>query len=362
MPVGAAASSPAPAAARKRGALFWVVTSLAVVFFFSTLVLLVLCAVLFAAISAREGRGRFIKQTVCGEGPDEVLLLPVEGVITTMGSSDLFGSYPGTVEWVQEQLRQAREDENISALILAVDSPGGEISACDAIYQEILKYRQETDQKVVTLMRDTAASGGYYIACASDRIVAHPTTITGSIGVILPWIGFHGLMDKIGVEMRPIASGPHKELGAGYRPMREEERQLLQGIVNELHAQFVSVVEQGFARRGAALAPERIRTLADGMVYTGRRAKELGLVDEVGYLDDAVREACRLAGVTEAKVVRYRPRPGLLSLLFGGGMEARRAALDYSAGYAARADTPRFMYLWTAGQGIILSSARMAVP
>ncbi len=344
----------------KRGALFWVAIVFAVLFFFSTV--LFFLAFMVTGVAGGVGgqaAGKFHERVLAGNASDRdaVLVLPIEGIITGRPSSGLVSTIPGSVDFVREQLKQARESGNIRAIILRVDSPGGSVSACETIYQELARYRQETGCPIITYMDNTAASGGYYVACASEYIVAHPMTITGSIGVIVPWFGIHGLLGKIGVETAPITAGDRKDLASTSRPLSPADRQVLQDIADEFHGHFRQIVAEGFKRRGLLTTTEQVSKLTDGMIYTGTQAMKVGLVDETGGIDDAVRAAMKIAGLSQARVIVLEPRPGLLGLL-SGNVEARQSAARFETAPAGLAEGAGFMYLWTAGPGALLSTAR----
>jgi protease-4 len=183
-----------------------------------------------------------------------------------------------------------------------INSPGGGVTASDIMYRDLVNFREETHKPVVACMMDVAASGGYYLAMACDRIYAHPTTVTGSIGVIMSLYNAHGLLKMAGVKSEPIKSGPNKDIGNPGRPMTEEERAILQGMVDGFYHQFIDVVVKG---RKGHLSPEKVQVLADGRVYTGVEAHTLGLVDEVGYLEDALKCALGMACLKDASVVAY---------------------------------------------------------
>jgi protease-4 len=192
---------------------------------------------------------------------------------------------------------------------------------------------------------DVGASGGYYVAVAADKIVVHPSTVTGSVGVIMLTLNAHGLLEKIGLHATAVVSGPKKDMGSPFRPMTEEERAIFQGVINSFYERFLTVVQEGRPNLNAA----QIRKLADGRIYTGPQAKEVGLVDEVGYLEDAIAMAKQQAGLTEARVVIYhRPgeyRPNIYAKFMGGGSGlASLASLDLMG--LVRGGAPQFMYLW----------------
>jgi len=240
--------------------------------------------------------------TLSGQGKEKIVLIPITGVISTTPREGFITSAPSPVQEVTAQLDKASADPDVAAVVLEIDSPGGTVTASDIINAEVERFKKKTGDKVVAAMMDVAASGGYYIAAAADRIVAHPTTVTGSIGVIFLRPNISGLMKKIGANVEVTKSGSHKDMGSPFREPTEEENRLFQEIIDEYYGRFVSVVARGRKMDEAA-----VRRLADGRVYTGKQALETGLVDRIGYLSDAVEEARAAAGLpTEARVVVYR--------------------------------------------------------
>ena len=197
-----------------------------------------------------------------------------------------------------DQLRQFQEDDRIMAIILRVESPGGGIGPSQEIYRELLKIREQ--KVVVASMGSVAASGGYYIAAATQGIVANPGTITGSIGVIMEYANLMAIAEKIGISPVVIKSGEFKDMGSPLRELKDNEKQIFQDLVDELHAQFVSD-----AALGRGMDPVTMAKLADGRVYTGQTALKLKLIDRLGNLDDAVQWAGDLAGITEKAVPVY---------------------------------------------------------
>lgn len=230
----------------------------------------------------------------------KVGLIYVEGSISggrTQGGR-LFASSQG-MDYVMSHLREARLDPTVEAVVLRVNSPGGTASATQEIYSEILKLREE-GKVVVVSMSDMAASGGYYIAAAADHIMANPGTTTGSIGVILQHTNLEELFENIGVEFETIKSGEHKDIGDISRAMTPEEREILQSFSQDVYEQFVEAVASG-----RNMSREQVLELADGRVYTGRQALELGLVDELGNLYDAVDRAAELSGIQDPIIVEF---------------------------------------------------------
>jgi len=210
-----------------------------------------------------------------------------------------------------KQIRAAARDESTKAVVLLINSPGGSAAASAAIYQELTHLRHK--KKIVACMTDTAASGGYYIASACDKIVAQGSTLTGSIGVIFGGIGYSGLMKKLGLTDETVTAGKYKAMGRGARPMTAEERAIVVSMLDDIYGQFISAVAEG-----RKMDPAKVRQLAEGRIYTGAQAKKLGLVDELGNYYDAVKLAGRLAGLKgEPKVKFYGQAKGLLDELAG---------------------------------------------
>jgi protease-4 len=231
---------------------------------------------------------------------NRVALIDVNGLIMNVRKSGILSDGENPVALFREKLDAAAEDETVKAVVLRINSPGGGVTASDIMYRDLIAFKQRTNKPVVACFMDTAASGGYYLAMASDCIYAHPTTVTGSIGVIMSLYNAEGLCKRLGIESDPIKSGPNKDLGNPTRKLTPEERAIMQGMVNQFYDRFVAVVSTG--RR---LPEEQVRAIADGRVYSASEAKQLGLVDEIGYLDDALRRARELAGITDAKVIAY---------------------------------------------------------
>jgi protease-4 len=245
---------------------------------------------------------------LCG---DKVAVIDVDGLIMNARSSGLLGDGENPVALFREKLEAAARDSKVKAVVLRINSPGGAVTASDVMYQDVLHFREKTHKPVVACMMDLAASGGYYLAMACDVVYAHPTTVTGSIGVIMNLYNASGLLSMIGVNSNPIKSGPNKDIGNPARKMTNAERAILQGMVDSFYAQFVKVVANG-----RKMPEERVRVLADGRVYTGVDAKRLGLVDEVGYLDDAIATAKQMAGIADARIVAYNRGDGFRGSIY----------------------------------------------
>ena len=210
-----------------------------------------------------------------------------------------------------EEIESAKENENIKAVILRVNSPGGGVAPSQEIYSEIRKLARE--KKVVASLSSVAASGGYYLACAAEKIVANPGTLTGSIGVVMDFTNLEGLFEKVGLKSYVVKSGRFKDIGSPAREMTAEEKDLLQDVITDVHNQFIHVIVEG---RG--LTEPEVRAIADGRIFSGAQAMKLGLVDKLGNLQDSIRLAADLSGIKgKPKVVYSDKKSGLLDYLFG---------------------------------------------
>ncbi|MBC8512159.1 MAG: signal peptide peptidase SppA [Dehalococcoidia bacterium] len=250
-----------------------------------------------------------VMSIACGVTVDEnkVAVIPLSGPVQAERTALFFGGSVISPQLVRNQLERAREDYGVKAVVLQIESPGGSVAAC----QEILNEIEQLEKPIVVSLGTLAASGGYFISAKADKIVALPGTLTGSIGVISQVPNLKGLFEKLGIEMEVFTAGKYKDMYAGVRELTPEERELLQEMTDQLYDQFVQVVVDG---RG--LSEAKVRDLATGQLYTGKQAKELGLVDELGGLDTAIDLAASLAGIKEPKVEYYRREvPSLLSSL-----------------------------------------------
>lgn len=329
-----------------RGMGFWAAAAVAVFFFLSSLLLVAMILGSLTAWSPFLGEGKMLdneytEEIVEGSGDKKIVLVNIKGIISTASDSFL-SSGSGTVEGFKKQLKHIKEDEQVEAVLLLIESPGGGITASDIIYNEILRYKEEKGKKVVVLMGDVAASGGYYISVAADKIIAHPTTITGSIGVILPLMNISELINKYGIEDASITSGDMKDIGSPTRPMRPEEKAVLDGIIQQMYERFVSVIATG-----RNMPVEEVKKLADGRIYTAQQALEGGLVDQLGYLSDAIETTKEMAGLDEALVVKYKRKWGLGDL-FSIVQKITLPGVHQFFQWPEM-ETPRLMYLWLPG-------------
>jgi protease-4 len=254
----------------------------------------------------------------------QVAALELEGVITD------------SKEFV-DQLKDYGSRSGVRAVVLRINSPGGGVAASQEIYEAIKKFRSESKKKVVVSMGSVAASGGYYTACAADKIYANPGTITGSIGVIAEWYNYGDLLRWAKLQSIVIKSGTFKDAGSPTRPLTEEEKVYFQNLISDMYGQFVSAVAGS-----RKMKEEDVRKLADGRVYTGQEAKSNGLVDAIGTYQDAISEAARLGGISGTPKVLSPAKKtfSLLELLLGDSRSALSLSPDRSESHI------QFEYLW----------------
>jgi protease-4 len=285
------------------------------------------------------------EQTLEGKGSAKILLVDLSGVLQDEVVSFSLTAAPPRVPLLarmREELEKAEQDPAVRAVIVKINSPGGTITASDVLYREIVEFKARRQIPVTAALMDVAASGGYYVALAADTIVAHPTSITGSLGVVMLTVNAQGLMEKIGVAPQAIKSGPMKDAGSPFRALTPQEREVFQEVIDDMYRRFVRLIAQS-----RKLPEERVRAMADGRIYTAQQALALGLVDRIAYLDEVVASTKVAIGVQQARIVMYhRPRE-------------YRATIYSTAPVASSADTalghltgllgspgPRFLYLW----------------
>ncbi len=302
-----------------------------------------------AAIGAMAGTGapahdgwgedefpRFSEIHSYGSGDTKVVRIAFTGLMTRQ----LDGGWLGTsdpVEAALRQIRAARQNDDVAAILLEIDSPGGEVTAADEIHRELTLFKQSRDdRKILALVHDMAASGGYYIALPADRILAQPTALVGSIGVILQTLNIQGLGEKLGVTDTTIKSGRNKDLLNPFRPVDPEQIALLQASVDATHDRFVDLVAQG-----RALEKKQLQDLTDGRLFTADEALKHRLIDGIGYWDEAMAQTAELLGVESILVVAYQTEQTFFDRFFGV-----RSPLPGLHGLFSAAATPRRLYLW----------------
>ena len=289
-----------------------------------------------------------------GMFPDKVAIIEVEGMLANIKTGGLLQATENPVSKFTQQLEKAERDPKVKAVVLRVNSPGGTVTASDTLYEMITRFRQKTHKPVVTSAQEVMASGGFYVACASDKIVVQPTSIVGSIGVIFETMQFKGTMDKLGITARSIKSGSLKDMGSPFRLMREDEEQVMQQMVDEYFTKFVGVVR---SRRPVTESPstdlsgyskEGYAGIYSGRVWSGQKAVELGLADRTGLLTDAIDLAREMAHAPNAKAVMYIRPYG-----YGGSIYAN-SSIPMPQANVLRLELPEatnllptgFYYLW----------------
>ena len=240
--------------------------------------------------------------TLEGRGSDKILLVPMHGIITDTPKERFLAQSPSMVENIVSQLRKAEEDNRIKAVLFEINSPGGTITASDLLYHEISSFKERTGKKVAVSMMDIATSGAYYVSLPADMITAHPTTVTGSVGVLFLQPKIAGLMEKIGLSVDVRKFGKNKDMASPFRDSSEEEQKFLQKLVDDMGERFISLVQKHRKPNQKALAE-----ISTARIFLADEALHLGLVDKVLYLSDAIRESKQLAGLpADARVVVYR--------------------------------------------------------
>ncbi len=286
------------------------------------------------------------KEVVGGHGllPPKVVVIGVEGTLANAPAGGLLTPTENPMSLFVQELDKAAADDRVKAVVLRVNSPGGTVSSSDGMYQLLKRFRAKTHKPVVASGQEVVASGAYYLCCGADKIVAQPTTLVGSIGVIFETVNVKGTLDKLGVTAEAYKSAAHKDIGSPFRAATPDERAIFQGLVDDYYARFKGVVTSN-----RPIPPSADFTqMTDGRVYSGAAAAQLGLVDQVGLLDDAIDLAKSLAHAPDASVVAYRRPYG-----YGGSIYAvddvpppRADALKLQLPDAATFLPAGFYYMW----------------
>jgi len=289
--------------------------------------------------------GSFKEKTVSGEGANKVVVIDIKGMISNEKQVSALGAQieVGMVDRVREALKKAEEDDDVKGLILRINTPGGTVTSSDIIYHEIKLFKERKRIKVYAIVMDLAASGGYYIAQAADRIIVHPTSLTGSIGVIALKMNLKGLMDKVGVDFEVVKSGDHKDFLSPFRPLTENERRVFQETIDELHRRFVATIEENRKDLNA----EEINKLADGRIYTSRQALEARLVDQIAYMDEAEDFIKKDLGLDKIRLVVYHRAGQYKSNVYSSQIPPSTINLNLiNLNFIPKTPEPNFMYLW----------------
>lgn len=286
-----------------------------------------------------------------GEGKPKVLLIDLDGLISFKDESEslLLKKGPSKVAFFREALLKAEADPEIAGVIIRINSPGGSVAASDTIYHEIISFREKKKIPVYAHIMELGASGGYYVASAADRIIASPTAITGSIGVIAMKFNMEDLFSKIGVSEETYKSGPKKDFWTPFRPSTAEEKKMLQEIIDKLYARFLGVVYLG---RQKVLTEEEVKALADGRILTAGDALEARLIDQMAYLDETIDTMKKALHIENVKVVTYVRPKTFTSNIYSGYPEMPLQGpqvinlISINAEYLALFSGVQFMYLW----------------
>jgi len=299
-----------------------------------------------------------LQETVVSSGTrkHKIAIIPVEGMLmnTRMGTGGFLGAEENKVSLFKQQLDAAAADDRVEAVILRINSPGGTVAASDLMYELVRDFKQKTNKPVVAACQDVCASGGYYIASAADEIHVLPTSVVGSIGVIFETFDISPLLDKIGVRITPLQSGRYKDMGSPFNGLSDDERQIMQGMVDEFYARFVGVVRDSRQVRDEEIA-------FDGRVFTGQQAYEQNLVDAVCQLPETITRVKGMIGERDARVVMYRRPYGYTGSIYARSGDLSPRASESAAGagdpsawvsrlpmvnQVSQALEPGFYYLW----------------
>jgi len=279
---------------------------------------------------------------------DKIAIIDVDGVMVNRRRSGWLRAGDNPVSLFLEKLDKAAADSAVKAVVLRIDSPGGTVAACDIMHHSLREFKRKTGKPVVACVMGMACSGGYYLACGSDGIMAQPSSVTGNIGTIFHTFSVAGTMEKIGVKAVTIKSGDLKDLASPLHDLSDAEQQVLEGIIQELYQQFLTVVHEG----RQTIEEGKLRELADGRVFTARQARQEGLIDKVGYLQDGIQWAKEMAELKKTRVVIYHRSIG-----YKPNAYASAAAQAGGAESLINIDLPdwltssgaQFLYLWEPG-------------
>jgi len=289
--------------------------------------------------------GPLKEKTVSGEGGDKVLLVDIKGVISNKKQVSALGveMNTGLVDQVRETLKKAEKDDDIKALILRINTPGGTVTSSDIIYHEIKTFKERKKVKVYAVVMDLAASGGYYVAQAADRIIVHPTSLTGSIGVIALKMNLSGLMDKVGVDFEVVKSGDHKDFLSPFRALTKDERLIFQETIDSLHQRFIATIEENRKQ----LSRDQIKKLADGRIYTSQQALDAKLIDQIAYMDEAEEFIKKDLGLDAIRLVIYHRAGQYKSNIYSSPPMPPSINFNFvNLNFIPETPGPNFMYLW----------------
>ena len=289
------------------------------------------------------------EHVVAGEGNDKILLVDITRIISDETERGLFGNErESVVARVVAELELARADDKIKGLVVRINTPGGTVTASDVIYHRLMQFKAERQVPIVAHLMDIATSGGYYVSLAADEIVAHPTTVTGSVGVVFQSISLAELLEKIGVTNQTIKSGAMKDIGSPLRTMTPAERAVLESVIADMQSRFFGLVRQ----RRPQLNDADAARIADGRILAAPQALDAHLIDEIGYLDDSVGRVEQRAGLSQARLIIYRRAGESADTAFSTAAARTSATAPVNViemGLDRILRTPQFLYLWMPG-------------
>ena len=299
-----------------------------------------------ATINFGPSLGELKEVTIEGEGPEKILLVNVDGVINNQKDRTFSGNTLrlGMVEKIKSIVEKAEKDEEIKALLIKINSPGGTVTASDIILHLLKTYKESSNVRIYIQVMDLAASGGYYIALAGDEIIAHPTSLIGSIGVIALKVNLQELMAKIGVSWEIVKSGDKKDFMSPFRSFTKEERELFQGAIDKLHNRFVTLI----AKNRSTLDISQVRPLADGRVFDAEQAKDLKLIDHIGYVTDTINRIKSDLSNFNLKLVTYHRNNDFQGNIYSQFQKPTSFNLiNLDLGFNPNVLSPYFLYMWS---------------
>ncbi|MFH0887655.1 MAG: signal peptide peptidase SppA [Planctomycetota bacterium] len=335
----------------KRATSFWLAITFGIALALSVLLNVILFIMVTskifssASFSNINSDKRYNEQFINGNewSGNKILSIPVNGIIMSVIDGGMWGSRIDPVQMVVDSLEKAETDNNVKAIILEINSPGGSVTASDNIHTALKRFKNKRPNiPIVAYLGEVAASGGYYIAMPSNRIVVHPTSVTGSIGVIAKITNIEGLFQKIGLKEEAIKSADKKDMLSSTRTMTKEERAIIQGIIDELYQRFVDIVVAGRPN----LTKEKVLELADGRIYTGEQAVKNGLADKTGDREDAFESAKQLANISEAKVIQYKKKYNIFQMFEMSAVTQTSNIVSDLKNIILEKNTPKLLYLW----------------
>lgn len=330
----------------------WAAVGIAAGIFFISIMLNVAYSIAFGNFSDAQDSllsldsPEFVEKRIeSGTSMNRIAVLEVNGVIQDVAGANSIFQMPGyNHRQFLGMLDEAKNNDLVKGIILRINSPGGGVVESAEIHDKIVKIREETEKPVFVAMESVAASGGYYIAAPADKIFAHPATITGSLGVIMETIDYSELVDQLGIQFETVKSGAYKDIGTPNREMTDEEREILQTMVNNSYEQFVDVIANG-----RKMSEAEVKQIADGRIYDGLQAKDLNLIDELGSIDDVIQAMKEEIGDENANIIKYE-----LGFRLGSFFQLSAQKLfgnDYDIlgikQLIRESNSPRIMYLYT---------------